>query len=133
MTSSQRMVSGWLHIVPKDAERDAGIRARFSEAQPLGVNALAIAANDDNRTTRFSRNSAINYWRSVSSRQRWKASFWHYWGRELRDRADGQRVTPIEPRPSWRDVADGSGDAVARCLRRLAARKSQGPLVTGLN
>lgn len=81
----------WLHIVPEDASAMQAIRARFSEAQPLGVNALAIAANDDNRTDALLAEFRDRLLEIRFQPPTLESVFLALTGRELRDRADGQR------------------------------------------
>lgn len=81
----------WLHIVPRDAGALEAIRTRFPEAQLLGTHALAIAANDDSRT-----DALLAQFRDQLSEIRFQpptleSVFLALTGRELRDRADGQR------------------------------------------
>ena len=81
----------WLHIVPRDARALDAIRARFPETQLLGAHALAIAANDDKRT-----DALLAEFRDELSEIRFQpptleSVFLALTGRELRDRADGQR------------------------------------------
>ncbi|WP_354060054.1 ABC transporter ATP-binding protein [Devosia sp. 2618] len=87
----QRHGNRWLHILPKDDLAGAAILARFPNAQPLGSHSLALPADDDAVTDAF-----IAEFRDSLSEIRFQAPtlesvFLSLTGRELRDRADGQR------------------------------------------
>lgn len=81
----------WLQIVPQDAVSMGAIRQRFPEAQPLGSNALAISANAEGNA-----DALLAEFRDQLSEIRFQpptleSVFLSLTGRELRDRADGQR------------------------------------------
>ena len=81
----------WLHILPKDDLAGRAIQARHPEAQPLGSHSLALPADDDAVTDAF-----LAEFRDSLTEVRFQAPtlesvFLSLTGRELRDRADGQR------------------------------------------
>ena len=81
----------WLHIVPQEASTMDIIRARFPEAQTLGAHALAIPADVGGRI-----DALLDEFRDQLSEIRFQpptleSVFLSLTGRELRDRADGQR------------------------------------------
>ena len=81
----------WLHVVPQDAAVGQAITARFPSAMPLGSHSLALPADDDATTDAF-----LAEFRDRITEVRFQAPtlesvFLSLTGRELRDRADGQR------------------------------------------
>lgn len=81
----------WLHVVPRDAASLETILARFPEAQRLGTSGLALPADRDDQTDAF-----LAEFRDALSEIRFQqptleSVFLSLTGRELRDRADGQR------------------------------------------
>lgn len=81
----------WLHILPRDAAATAAILARYPNAQPLGSHSLALPAGENAVTDAF-----LAEFRDSLSEVRFQeptleSVFLSLTGRELRDRADGQR------------------------------------------
>lgn len=81
----------WLHVVPQDPAVGKAITARFPSAMPLGSHSLALPADDDATTDAF-----LAEFRDRITEVRFQAPtlesvFLSLTGRELRDRADGQR------------------------------------------
>jgi ABC-2 type transport system ATP-binding protein len=81
----------WLHVVPRDEAAAAAIRASRPDAQPLGAHSLALPAGDDVLTELF-----LATFRDRVTELRFQdptleSVFLSLTGRELRDRADGQR------------------------------------------
>ncbi len=81
----------WLQVVPKDAAATQAILSRFPEAQPLGSNGLALPADRDDRS-----DALLAEFRDQLTEIRFQpptleSVFLALTGRQLRDRADGQR------------------------------------------
>ena len=81
----------WLHVVPQDATAAEAIVQRFPQAQRLSGTGLALPAGDDDRTDAFlaefrDRLSEISFHPPTL-----ESVFLSLTGREVRDRADGQR------------------------------------------
>ncbi|KKB76706.1 multidrug ABC transporter ATPase [Devosia soli] len=81
----------WLHVVPQNGEALAAIRDRFPQAQLIGTNTLAFPENGEVKT-----DVIIDQFRDRLAEVRFlpptlESVFLSLTGRELRDRADGQR------------------------------------------
>lgn len=81
----------WLHVVPRDAAGMAAIRGRFPAAQLLGANTLTLPADGEGDA-----DALLDEFRDVLAEIRFQpptleSVFLSLTGRELRDRADGQR------------------------------------------
>lgn len=81
----------WLNVVPRDAAAKAAMLERFPQAQALGVNALVMPADD-----RQESDAILAEYRDQLAEVRFQpptleSVFLSLTGRELRDRADGQR------------------------------------------
>jgi ABC-2 type transport system ATP-binding protein len=81
----------WLHVTPRDAAVLEAIRAEFADAQMLGTQRLALPADDAARTEGFLARFQDRLTEVRFQDPTLESVFLSLTGRELRDRAEGQR------------------------------------------
>ncbi|QQR39657.1 ATP-binding cassette domain-containing protein [Devosia rhizoryzae] len=81
----------WLHLTPRDAETLAIVQSRFPEAQALGSAALAVPADKDDQVDALLTEFRDRLLEVRFQQPTLESVFLSLTGKELRDRADGQR------------------------------------------
>lgn len=81
----------WLHLTPQDSHTLAAIHKRFPEAQPLGSTALAVPADKDDQVGALLAEFRDRLLEVRFQQPTLESVFLSLTGKELRDRADGQR------------------------------------------
>jgi len=82
----------WLHLVPRDAEARAAIMARYPDARDLGHDRLAIDAAGESFAKEFLADFGSRLTEIRFDSPTLESVFLSLTGRELRDRAAGQRA-----------------------------------------
>ncbi len=114
--------SRWLHVVPATRPRPLRSALRRPDAQLLGTHSLALPADDGAATDAF-----LAEFRDQLTEVRFQdptleSVFLALTGRELRDRANGQRDAEKSRRPPREAGNEQLRHGHAWALRRLAAR-----------